>query len=77
MSGVRVASSIFASLWQPKHGLARIRAPGEEFYIVRGPDRKCVVVDVLPGSTDRKNRKERLSHPQEAQADIAVVCKPM
>ena len=30
MSGVRVASSFFAPLWQPKHGLARIRPPGAE-----------------------------------------------
>ena len=30
MSGVRVASLFFASLWQPKHGLARIRPPGTE-----------------------------------------------
>ena len=32
------------------------------FYIVRGPDKKCVVVDVLPGSTETKSRKsERTS----------------
>ena len=27
------------------------------FYIVRGPDKKCVVVDVAPGSTETKIEK--------------------
>ena len=29
----------------------------KEFYIVRGPDKRCVVVDVLPGSTETKIEK--------------------
>ena len=52
----------------------------KEFSIVRGPDRKCVVVDVLPGSTETKIEKigkDVYLTREEAQADIAVVCKPM
>ena len=52
----------------------------KEFYIVRGPDKRCVVVDVLPGSTETKIEKigkDVYLTREEAQADIAVVCKPM
>jgi hypothetical protein len=48
------------------------------FYIVRGPDKKCVVVDVAPGATEttvEKIGKDVYITREEAQADIAVVCK--
>ena len=52
----------------------------KEFYIVRGPDKKCVVVDVLPGpaeTTIERIGKDAYITREEAQSDIAVVCKPM
>jgi hypothetical protein len=48
------------------------------FYIVRGPDKKCIVVDVAPGATETKVEKigkDVYVTREEAEADVAVVCK--
>ena len=39
------------------------------FYIVRGPDKKCVVVDVAPAATETRDesRQERLCHPRRGR----------
>jgi hypothetical protein len=50
------------------------------FYIVRGPDKKCVVVDVAPAATETtvtRVGKNVYVTREEADADMAVVCKPM
>ena len=50
------------------------------FYIVRGPDKKCVVVDVAPAATETtvtRVGKNVYVTREEAEADMAVVCKPM
>ena len=52
----------------------------KEFYIVRGPDKKCMVVDVAPVTTEMKIEKigkDVYITREEAEADLAVVCKPM
>ena len=52
----------------------------KEFYIVRGLDKKCMVVDVAPVTTERKIEKigkDVYITREEAEADLAVVCKPM
>ena len=51
-----------------------------QFFIVRGPDKKCMVVDVAPGATETKIEKigkDVYLTRKEAEADLAVVCKPM
>ena len=51
-----------------------------QFFIVRGPDKKCMVVDVAPVTTETKIEKigkDVYISREEAQADLAVVCKPM
>ena len=48
------------------------------FYIVRGADKKCTVVDTAPGATQTtvtRVGKNTYVTRQEAEADIAVVCK--
>ena len=50
------------------------------FYIVRGPDKKCMVVDVAPVTTETKIEKigkDVYITREQAEADLAVVCKPM
>ena len=52
----------------------------KEFYIVRGPDKKCMVVDVAPVTTETKIEKigkDVYISREDAEADLAVVCKPM
>jgi hypothetical protein len=48
------------------------------FYIVRGPDKKCQVVDVAPNETEtiitRVGKKVYVTR-EEADKDMAVVCK--
>jgi hypothetical protein len=48
------------------------------FYIVRGPDKKCTVVDTEPSATEttitRVGKNVYVSR-EEAEADVAVVCK--
>jgi hypothetical protein len=50
----------------------------KEFYIVRGSDNKCKVVDVAPSATDttvtRIGKKTYVTR-EEADADVAVLCK--
>ena len=48
------------------------------FFIVRGPDKKCVVVDVAPAPTETtvtRVGKNIYVTREEADADMAVVCK--
>lgn len=48
------------------------------FYIVRGPDKKCTVVDVAPSATETtvtRVGKNVYVTREEADADLAVVCK--
>ena len=45
------------------------------FYIVRGPDKKCVVVDTAPETTVTRVGKNVYVTREEAEADVAVVCK--
>lgn len=46
------------------------------FYIVRGPDKKCTVVDVAPTETTvTRVGKNIYVTREEAEADVAVVCK--
>jgi len=50
----------------------------EGFYIVRGPDKKCQVVNVAPSTTETtvtRVGKNTYVTQEEAQADMAVVCK--
>jgi hypothetical protein len=50
----------------------------KEFYIVRGPDKKCVVVETAPSATETtitKVGKDVYVTREEAEADVAVVCK--
>jgi len=50
----------------------------ESFYIVRGPDKKCMIVDVAPGATETtvtRVGKNLYVTREEADADMAVVCK--
>jgi hypothetical protein len=48
------------------------------FWIVRGPDKKCVVVETEPSATETtvtKVGKDVYVTREEAEADVAVVCK--
>jgi hypothetical protein len=48
------------------------------FYVVRGPDNKCKVVDVAPSTTETtvtRVGKNVYVTRDEAEADMAVVCK--
>ena len=48
------------------------------FYIVRGPDKKCIVVDAAPSATETtvtRVGKNVYVTREEANADLAVVCK--
>ncbi len=48
------------------------------FYIVRGEDQKCKVVDVAPSETETtitRVGKDIYVSQEEAEADLAVVCK--
>ena len=48
------------------------------FYIVRGPDKKCTIVDVAPSATETtmtRVGKNVYVTREEADADMAVVCK--
>jgi hypothetical protein len=48
------------------------------FYVVRGPDKKCTVVDVAPSATETtvtRVGKDVYVTREEAEADMAVVCK--
>jgi hypothetical protein len=50
----------------------------KEFYIVRGPDKKCTVVETAPAATETtitKVGKDVYVTREEAEADLAVVCK--
>jgi hypothetical protein len=50
----------------------------EGFYIVRGPDRKCKVVATAPSATETtvtRVGKNMYVSREEADADMAVVCK--
>jgi hypothetical protein len=48
------------------------------FYIVRGPDKKCTVVETAPSATEttmtRVGKKVYVTR-EEADQDMAVVCK--
>jgi hypothetical protein len=47
-----------------------------DFYIVRGPDKKCVVVEEKPTtSTTVVVGDKTYTTMEEAEADIKVVCK--
>jgi len=51
---------------------------GKGFYIVRGPDKKCTVVETAPMATETtvtKVGKDVYVTREEAEADVAVVCK--
>jgi hypothetical protein len=48
------------------------------FWIVRGPDKKCTVVETEPMATETtvtKVGKDVYVTREEAEADVAVVCK--
>jgi hypothetical protein len=48
------------------------------FYIVRGEDNKCKVVETAPAATETtitKVGKDTYVTREEAEADVAVVCK--
>jgi hypothetical protein len=48
------------------------------FWIVRGPDKKCTVVETEPSATETtitKVGKDVYVTRKEAEADLAVVCK--
>jgi hypothetical protein len=48
------------------------------FYIVRGEDKKCKVVETAPTATETtvtKVGKDVYVTREEAEADVAVVCK--
>ena len=48
------------------------------FWIVRGPDKKCTVVETEPMATETtvtKVGKDVYVTREEAEADLAVVCK--
>jgi hypothetical protein len=48
------------------------------FYIVRGPDKKCTVVETEPSATETtvtRVGKDVYVTREEAEADLAVVCK--
>jgi hypothetical protein len=48
------------------------------FYIVRGPDKKCTVVETAPSATDTtvtRVGKNVYVTREEADQDMAVVCK--
>jgi hypothetical protein len=48
----------------------------KNFYIVRGADKKCHVVDTAPTSTTvTRVGKNTYVTQEEAEADMAVVCK--
>jgi hypothetical protein len=51
---------------------------GKGFYIVRGPDKKCTVVETEPMATETtvtRVGKDVYVTREEAEADVAVVCK--
>jgi hypothetical protein len=59
-------------------GCANPAFAGKGFWIVRGPDKKCVVVETEPSTTDTtitKAGKDVYVTREEAEADVAVVCK--
>jgi hypothetical protein len=48
------------------------------FWIVRGPDKKCTVVETEPSATETtitKVGKDVYVTREEAEADVAMVCK--
>jgi hypothetical protein len=48
------------------------------FWIIRGPDKKCVVVETEPAATETtitRVGKDVYVSREEAEADLAVVCK--
>jgi hypothetical protein len=45
------------------------------FYIVRGPDKKCMVVETPPTDITVRIGKDVYTTQEEAEADVAVVCK--
>jgi hypothetical protein len=48
------------------------------FYIVRGEDKKCIVVETEPSATETtvtRVGKDVYVTREEAEADLAVVCK--
>jgi hypothetical protein len=48
------------------------------FWIVRGPDKKCAVVETEPSATETtvtRVGKDVYVTREEAEADVAVVCK--
>jgi len=59
-------------------GCAAPAFAGKGFWIVRGPDKKCVVVETEPSATETtitKVGKDVYVTREEAEADVAVVCK--
>ena len=59
-------------------GCAAPAFAGKGFCIVRGPDKKCVVVETEPSATETtitKVGKDVYVTREEAEADVAVVCK--
>ena len=52
--------------------------PAKGFWIVRGPDKKCVVVETEPMATETtvtRVGKNIYVTREEAETDLAVVCK--
>jgi hypothetical protein len=50
----------------------------KNFWIVRGPDKKCTVVETEPMASETtvtKVGKDVYVSREEAEADVAVVCK--
>jgi hypothetical protein len=59
-------------------GCAAPAFAGKGFYIVRDPDKKCTVVETAPMATETtvtKIGKDVYVTREEAEADVAVVCK--
>jgi hypothetical protein len=51
---------------------------GKGFYIVRGPDKECTVVETEPTATETtvtRVGKDVYVTREEAEADVAVVCE--
>jgi hypothetical protein len=59
-------------------GCAAPAFAGKGFWIVRGPDKKCAVVETEPMATETtitKVGKDVYVTRDEAESDLAVVCK--
>jgi hypothetical protein len=59
-------------------GFAAPAFAGEGYWIVRGEDEKCVVVETEPSASETtvtKVGKDVYVTREEAEADVAVVCK--